>query len=171
MKSAVEKFMKCTGNYRTLNSKEDFFVALEPLRKLLLQEVDVEFLDSIRLRWVEGTLDDYCDGMVYMWQWYSLLTRMGIDVEGACAAVCENNSLKYTPSKELAEKWLHEHEVQATILSVPCDLHICITEVDNETYYCLKDGTGKVRKYCGFERVALEKFVPVEYGGKLGLED
>jgi hypothetical protein len=171
MKEAVDQFVKCTGNWRTLDSKEDLFTALEPLRELLLQEVDTEFFDSIKLRWVEGALDDYCDGMVYMCQWYTLLTRMGIDVVGACAAVCENNSLKYTTSLDLATRWLEEHKKSSLTLGIPRDLHICITEVDNETYYCLKDGAGKVRKFIGFPRVDLSKFIPQEFGGTLGLED
>lgn len=171
MKQAVEKFMKCTGNYRTLNSKEDFFVEVDKLIPLIQEELD-ELQQSLNLRWVEGVLDDCLDLKVYNWQLQSLLERLGCDVSSAEVAVDVNNSLKYTPSKELAEKWLHDHKVQATILSLPLNMYICITEVDGIDYYCLKrKSDNKVMKYVGFGRVALERFVPVEYGGKLGLED
>jgi len=169
MKSAVEKFMKCTGNYRTLNSKEDFFVEVDKLIPLIQEELD-ELRESLKLRWVEGVLDDTLDLRVYNYQLESLLGRLGCLVVPAEEAVDVNNSLKYTPSKELAEKWLHEHKVQAAILGVPCPAYICITEVDGIDYYCLKrKSDNKVMKYCGFARVELDKFVPVEYGGKLGL--
>lgn len=171
MKSAVEQFAKCTGNYPTLENKEDLFAALAPLRELLLQEVDTEFLESIKLNWVEGALDDFGDTMVYMWQWHSLMKRMGIDVEGACAAVCDNNSWKYTSSWGLAAKWLQEHKDSARLAGTACDMRICVTEVDNEMYYCLKDDTNKVKKWLGFPTVELSKFIPQEFGGTLGLED
>lgn len=171
MKQAVEKFMKCTGNYRTLNSKEDFFVEVDKLIPLIQEELD-ELRESLKLRWVEGALDDCLDLKVYNYQLQSLLERLGCLVKPAEEAVDVNNSLKYTPSEKLAEKWLHDHKVQAAILGVHCPAYLCITEVEGIDYYCLKrKSDNKVMKYVGFERVALERFVPVEYGGKLGLED
>ena len=170
MKSAIEKFMKCTGNYPTLSSKEDFFVEVSKLIPLIQEELD-ELRESLKLRWVEGVLDDCLDLKVYNYQLQSLLERLGCDVSPAEEAVDANNSLKYTTSWDLAIKWLSEHRASCLQKGEPCLLHICVTEVDNETYYCLKDGTGKVRKNVDFPRVELDKFVPVEYGGKLGLED
>jgi len=171
MKQAVEQFVKCTGNYRTLDTKEDFFEEVDKLIPLIQEELN-ELQESLNLHWVEGVLDDCLDLKVYNYQLQSLLERLGCDVSSAEVAVDVNNSLKYTPSKELAEKWLEEHKAQALQLGVPLNMYICITEVDGIDYYCLKrKSDNKVMKYCGFERVELDKFVPVEYGGKLGLED
>lgn len=171
MKSEVEKFMKCTGNYRSIDTKEVLFEEVAKLIPLIQEELD-ELRESLKLRWVEGILDDTLDLKVYNYQLESLLERLGCLVAPAEEAVDVNNSLKYTPSEKLAEKWLRDHKVQAAILGVPCPAYLCITEVDGIDYYCLKrKSDNKVMKYCGFERVELEKFVPVEYGGKLGLED
>jgi hypothetical protein len=93
MKSAVEKFMKCTGNYRTLNSKEDLFVEVNKLIPLIQEELD-ELRESLKLRWVEGVLDDCLDLKVYNHQLQSLLERLGCLVVPAEEAVDVNNSLK-----------------------------------------------------------------------------
>jgi hypothetical protein len=171
MKQAVEQFVKCTGNYRTLDTKEDFFEEVDKLIPLIQEELD-ELRESLKLRWVEGVLDDCLDLKVYNYQLQSLLERLGCDVSSAEVSVDVNNSLKYTTSKELAQKWLLEHKEQALKLGVPLNMHICITEVDGIDYYCLKrTGDGKVMKYCGFARVQLDKYVPQEFGGALGLED
>lgn len=171
MKQAVEQFVKYTGNYRTLDTKEDFFEEVDKLIPLIQEELN-ELQESLNLHWVEGVLDDCLDLKVYNYQLQSLLERLGCDVSSAEVAVDVNNSLKYTTSKELADKWLHDHRVQATILGVPCPVYVCVTWVEDRNYYCLKrKSDNKVMKYVGFDRVQLDEYVPPEFGGKLGLED
>lgn len=169
MKDQVVAFTKATGNYREIDNREVLFSELGKLLPLLQEEVN-ELEEAINLQWVEGALDGYLDIMVYAHQIESLLKRIGIDTFGAGLAVAENNSLKYTSSKELAEKWLVEHEHSARYYFKECLAEICETEVDGETYYCLKNKhTGKVMKHVSFPRVQLSEFIPVEYGGTLGL--
>lgn len=170
MRSAVEDFIKCTGNYSHIQNKEVLVEEVLRLIPLIQEELD-ELSEATNLHWVEGILDATLDMRVYNYQLQSLLERLGCDVSPAEEAVDANNSLKYTTSWDLAIKWLSEHRASCLQKGEPCLLHICVTEVDNETYYCLKDGTGKVRKNVDFPRVELDKFVPVECGGKLGLED
>jgi hypothetical protein len=167
MKQQVEAFLKATGNYRNIDNKSILFEEIDKLIPFIQEELD-ELKESLNLRWVEGALDDTLDLKVYNIQLESLLTRLGCDVVGAGEAVAENNSLKYTTSKGLADKWLDDIKASSIKLGLPCPAYICITEVDGVDHYCLKNKiTNKVVKYCGFNRVDLENYIPTEYGGNL----
>lgn len=170
MKQAVDSFMKATGNYRSINTKEALFEEVAKLIPLIQEELD-ELRESLNLRWVEGVLDDCLDLKVYNYQLQSLLERLGCDVSSAEVAVDVNNSLKYTTCEDLAYYWLDEIKDSSFKLGVPCPAYVCVTWIEDKNYYCLKrKSDNKVMKYVGFERVDLERFVPVEYGGTLGLE-
>ena len=167
MKSGVIKFLQTTGNYRDITSKEIFFEEVGKLIPLLQEEVD-ELKESYNLRYVQGVVDDVVDIEVYLIQLQSLVERLGCNLLAARTAVTENNSLKYTPSFELASKWLDEHAASCNKFGGTLPYYIAKNEYDGETYYCLKRlKDGKVSKYCGFPKVDLDDYTPKEFGGNL----
>lgn len=167
MKSEIVKFLQATGNYRDIDSKEVFFEEVGKLIPLLQEEVD-ELKESHQLRYVQGVLDDVVDIEVYLVQLQSLLERIGCNLLAARASVAENNSLKYTESKELAERWLNEYKVQYDRIATEVPFYISETEYEGATYYCLKrKDINKVSKFIGFPKVDLDDHTPKEFGGSL----
>lgn len=167
MKPDVLKFMGATGNLREIDSKETFFEEVGKLIPLLQEEVD-ELKESYNLRYVQGVLDDVIDIEVYLIQLQSLLERLGCNLLSARESVAENNSLKYTQSLQLAERWLNEHDKQYCILGIATPFYISVNEYEGETYYCIKRrDTDKVSKFIGFPKINLDCYTPKEYGGNL----
>lgn len=167
MKSEIIKFLQATGNYRDIDSKEAFFEEVGKLIPLLQEELE-ELKESYNLRYVQGVLDDCVDLRVYGIQLESLLERLGCDVLGAQAAVAENNSLKYTTSEILAERWWNEHDHSSHVLREGNPFYVSKSEYDGEKYYCLKRlRDDKVSKFVGFPTVELDDYLPSEFGGKI----
>jgi len=167
MKLDVERFMQATGNYKDIDSKEVFFQEVRKLIPLIQEELN-ELQESCNLEYVQGVLDDTGDIKVYVHQLESLLERLGCNVVGSNQGIAENNSLKYTQSFELAQRWLNEHDFGYAQLGVANPFYISKNEYDDETFYCLKRrDTDKVSKWCGFPKVDLDDFTPKEFGGNL----
>lgn len=167
MKSDVELFMQATGNFKDIDSKEVFFQEVRKLIPLIQEELN-ELQESCNLEYVQGVLDDHVDLVVYSTQLESLLERLGCNVIGAKQAVAENNSLKYTASKELATRWLNEHDNNFGKFKGTNPFYISENEYGGEIYYCLKRRSdGKVAKFCGFPKVSLDQYTPKEFGGNL----
>lgn len=69
----------------------------------------------------------------------------------AMQRVAVNNSSKFTAVKEQAERWglaMPEYELSEVV-------------VDGVVYWCLKDGSGKIRKHCDYVSVDLSDLVEV----------
>lgn len=161
MKQQIEEFMKCTGNdspsFDNID-KERLLNKISKLTALLSEEVQ-ELIDGLVAKSVVECVDAVGDIGVYYYQLVSLLERAGVNYSGACDAICTNNSLKFTTSTELAEKWLLELQEQGNF-----QCYISGTEVDNVVYYCIKDlKTHKVKKHIDFPQVSLKEFIPEKY--------
>ena len=165
MRSDVVKFMGATGNLKDIDNKEVFFEEVGKLIPLIQEELN-ELQESYNLQYVQGALDDCVDLNVYLLQLESLLERLGCDVIRAKQAVAENNSLKYTQSKELADRWLKEHDHSSRMFRQENPFYVAETEYEGEMFYCLKRKSDhKVSKWVGFPTVQLDHYTPKEFGG------
>lgn len=96
------------------------------------------------IRFVRDYLDDLC-------------VAAGLKINKAFDLVCENNSEKFSTSKELVEKWQEEKDPSKL------ETYIAETEYDGTIYYTLRrKSDGKVQKYIGFPSVNLSSCVPKE---------
>ena len=94
------------------------------------------------IRFVRDYLDDLC-------------VAAGLKINKAFDLVCENNSEKFSTSKELVEKWQEEKDPSKL------ETYIAETEYDGTIYYTLRrKSDGKVQKYIGFPSVDLSSCVP-----------
>ena len=69
----------------------------------------------------------------------------------AMQRVAVNNSSKFTADKEQAQRWaaaMPEYQLSDVV-------------VDGVVYWCLKDGSGKIRKHCDYVSVDLSDLVEV----------
>ena len=93
------------------------------------------------IRFVRDYLDDLC-------------VAAGLKINKAFDLVCENNSEKFSTSKELVEKWQEEKDPSKL------ETYIAETEYDGTIYYTLRrKSDGKVQKYIGFPSVDLSSCV------------
>lgn len=96
---------------------------------------------------LNGELLDFLGAIVP--QAFALPKNVSEDVLLASAQlVIENNSLKYTNSKEVIDSWKFEDGI-----------HVVETVVGGVTWYCLKDGNGKVRKHRDFKKVEIDQII------------
>lgn len=96
------------------------------------------------IRFVRDYLDDLC-------------LAAGLKINKAFDLVCENNSEKFSTSKELVEKW------QQTKDPSKLETYIAETDYDGTIYYTLRrKSDGKVQKYLNFPHVDLSSCVPKE---------
>lgn len=161
MKNQIETFMKCTGNDNPSFDDIDNEYLFNKVKSLLplLQEEVKELAEAVCNMDVVEAVDAIGDMGVYYYQLVLLLERAGIDYKSACQAICTNNSLKYTTSAGLAERWLNEWQCEGNF-----DYYVSGTEVDEQMYYCLKDiKTKKVKKWKRFTQVSLKEFIPEKY--------
>ena len=94
------------------------------------------------IRFVRDYLDDLC-------------VAAGLKINKAFDLVCENNSEKFSTSKELVEKWQEEKDPSKL------ETYIAETEYDGTIYHTLRrKSDGKVQKYIGFPSVDLSSCVP-----------
>lgn len=161
MKSQIETFMKCTGNdnpsFDNID-KEYVFKKLNQLNDLIHEEF-TELSDALSDKDIVEVVDAIVDIQVFHTQMVLLLERAGIDYKGACDAVCINNSLKYTSSAGLATEWLIGLQKQGNY-----QYHVSVNEVEDQSYFCLKDNkTKKVKKHADFTQVSLKEFIPEKY--------
>ncbi len=163
MKQQIELFAKCTGNdnpsYDSLD-KEYLFKKLNQLTDFMDEEFNTELKeDGLEALDIIEVVDAIVDIQVFHTQMVLLLERAGIDYKGACDAVCENNSLKYTTSAKLAEIWLKQWQDTNYF-----GYYISGNEVDGQMYYSLKDlKTKKVKKWKGFPQVSLDSYIPEKF--------
>lgn len=148
---AVERFNKITGKVPS----EDEFVLIKQIKDqstILLEEV-LETKEAPD--WIER-LDGVCDIWFVASELVTQLESVGINVKRAFKAVCENNSLKYTTSRELVEKW---YTWNTEVKNEQCHIHESVYE--GETYYCVRrNGGNKVLKWEDFPKVDLTKYIP-----------
>lgn len=96
------------------------------------------------IRFVRDYLDDLC-------------LAAGLKINKAFDLVCENNSEKFSSSKELVEKWQTEKAASDPEL----ETYIAETEYEGTTYYTLRrKDNGKVVKHNNFEAVDLTNCIP-----------
>lgn len=103
----------------------------------------VECLDGVNdVRYVAGYLE-------------TLLESLGVKVGKGFAEVCNNNMLKTTTSRELAEKWVKEKQESGI------DVYISEVEYEGEMYYTVRrTSDNKVTKFTDFPSVDLKPFIP-----------
>lgn len=103
----------------------------------------LEVLDAhADIRFVRDYLDDLC-------------LAAGLKINKAFDLVCENNSEKFSTSKELVEKWQEEKDPEKT------STFIATTEYEGVLYYTLRrNEDGKVQKYLNFPKVDLTDCIP-----------
>ena len=147
---AVSVFNHAAGNAPADDPKEIIKQVVHQCTYLLEEVLETKYAAK------DGDWKEVVDGVadvLYVAAYLNdLCEAAGVDIKGAFKAVCENNSLKYSTSKELAEKWLEEKEI-------PC--YIAETVYNGETYYTVRrTEDGKVTKYNGFEQVDLLPFIP-----------
>lgn len=100
------------------------------------------------IRFVRDYLDDLC-------------LAADLNIDKAFDLVCENNSEKFSTSKELVEKWQEEKD------SSKLETYIAETEYAGTIYYTLRRKCdGKVQKWIGFPSVNLSSCVPKEFLNK-----
>lgn len=126
---------------------------------LLVEEVE-ELTRAIYKKDVKEVLDAVVDIEYFLNQMILWLEKAGIDYQKACEKVCDNNDEKYSTSYNFIEAKLLEWSINDPWFSNT--LHIDFNLVDGETYYCLKDTNGKVRKFVDFESVDLTECIPKE---------
>ena len=150
---AVERFNKIIGKAPS----EDECVLIKQIKDqstILLEEV-LETKEAPD--WIER-LDGVCDIWFVASELVTQLESVGINVKKAFKAVCENNSLKYTTSRELVEKWYNWNKSDQGV-----DCHIHGSEYEGETYYCVRrNEDNKVLKWEDFPKVDLSKYIPKE---------
>jgi len=160
LKSQIEEFMKCTGNdnpsFDNID-KEYVFKKLNQLTNFMDEEFNVELKeDGLQAEDIVAVVDAIADIEVFHTQMVLLLERAGVDYKGVCDAIAGNNSLKYTTSSGLAERWLNEWQCEGNF-----DYYISGTEVDEVIYYSLKDlKNEKVKKWKDFPQVDLKTYIP-----------
>lgn len=147
---AVSRFNHTCGNAPAEDPKEILKQIVNQSTYLLEEVLETKHAAKDG-NWTEVT-DGVADILFVAAYLNDLCEAAGVDIKGAFEAVCENNSLKFTTSKELAEKWLAEKEISC---------YVAETEYDGETYYTVRrTEDGKVTKYKGFETVNLIPFIP-----------
>ena len=151
--SKVEFFNKVAGKAPS----EELAVLLQQIKDqatILLEEVLETKQAASEGDWVE-TLDGVCDIKFVASELVTQLESVGIDFNGAFEAVCENNSLKYTTSSELASKWL----IEQTEKGVQCHIHE--TEHGGCKFYVVRrNEDNKVMKHNDFPAVDLTSYIP-----------
>lgn len=86
-----------------------------------------------------------------------LVDAIGLKRAGIFKAVCENNMLKSTTSKELAEQWKADKEAEGV------STYIAEVEYEGETYYTVRRcDNNKVTKFKDFPEMDLTPFIPNE---------
>ena len=149
----VAKFNQITGK----GPSDDLNVLTKQIKDqstILLEEV-LETKEAPD--WIER-LDGVCDIWFVASELVTQLESVGINVKKAFKAVCENNSLKYTTSRELVEKW---YTWNTEVKQEQCHIHESVYE--GETYYCVRrNEDNKVLKWEDFPKVDLAKSVPKE---------
>ena len=149
----VAKFNQVTGK----GPSDDLDELLEQMRNqstILLEEVLETKAAATDKDWVEA-LDGVCDIWFVASELVTQLESVGINVKKAFKAVCENNSLKYTTSKELVEQWLVYNQTKGV------DCHIYEGDYEGVTHYCVRrNEDNKVLKYEDFPVVDLKPFIP-----------
>lgn len=163
MKQQIETFMQCTGNDNPSfdnMDKEYVFKKLNQLTDFMDEEFNVELKeDGLQAEDIVAVVDAIADIEVFHTQMVLLLERAGVDYKGVCDAICTNNSLKFTTSAELAERWLNEWQSEGNF-----NYYVSGTEVNGQMYYCLKHlKAKKVSKWKGFPQVSLKEFIPEKY--------
>lgn len=164
MKQQIEMFAKCTGNDNPSFDYLDKEYLVQKSNQLIdfISEEVQEAIDALVDEDIVELLDAWVDQEYFHTQGVLMFERAGIDYKGACNAICQNNSLKYTTSAELAERWLNEWQSEGNF-----NYYISGNEVDGQMYYCLKDlKSKKVKKWKGFPQVDLTPFVPNKFKGK-----
>lgn len=155
MKSkAVEKFNQITGKGPS-DIHNQLLIQIRNQSTILLEEVLETKAAAIDKDWKEA-LDGVCDIWFVASELVTQLESVGINVKKAFKAVCENNSLKYTTSHELAETW---YTWNTEVKNVDCHIHESVYE--GETYYCVRrNEDNKVLKHEDFPPVNLIPFIP-----------
>lgn len=147
----VEKFNQITGK----GPSDDLNTLIKQIKDqstLLLEEV-LETKEAPD--WIDR-LDGVCDVWFVASELVTQLESVGINAKKAFKAVCENNSLKYTTSRELAEKW---YNWNTEVGQEQCHIHEYAYE--GETYYCVRrNADNKVLKWEHFPKVDLTPYVP-----------
>ena len=150
---AVERFNKIVGK----GPSDDPTVLTKQIvdqSTILLEEV-LETKEAPD--WIER-LDGVCDIWFVASELVTQLESVGINVKKAFKDVCENNSLKYTTSRELVEKW---YTWNTEVKQEECHIHESVYE--GETYYCVRrNADNKVLKWEDFPKVDLTKYIPKE---------
>lgn len=157
MKSkAVEKFNQIVGK----GPSDDPIILAKQVgdqSTILLEEVLETKEASKKIDWLE-MLDGVCDEWFVASEHITQLESIGINVKKAFKDVCENNSLKYTTSRELVEKW---YTWNTEVKNEQCHIHESVYE--GETYYCVRrNEDNKVLKWEDFPKVDLAKYIPKE---------
>jgi hypothetical protein len=121
------------------------------------QEELNELKDALEENDWTAALDAIVDIRYFALQDEIELEEAGFDVAKAKELVCENNSLKYTISFELANRWARE--LNTTYIYVDVN-----QGEDGLNHYCIKDlQTDKVKKYYDFPKVDLSSCVPDKF--------
>lgn len=120
-----------------------------PQAKVILEEAK-ELLKACEEQDEQELLDGAVDCCVTTLRLLSLLGKR-YDLMKAAQMVMENNHLKYTDDVNLANRWVMNPDGSWS------GFNIVTTgkDVDSPIYYCLKDDSGKIRKWPGFPKVEL----------------
>lgn len=150
--SRITKFNFVCGN-KPAETPEEVLKQIINQCTFLLEEVLETKEAAYAGDWTE--IADGVGDVLFVADYLRELTKsVGVDQDGVDDAICDNNMLKTTTSRELAEKWLEGKDVAC---------YIATTEYEGETYYTVRRKIDdKVVKYNDFPRVDLKPFIPNE---------
>lgn len=149
-RSAVRDWnLKC-GNKPVEIGSPEYWKLLVSQGKCLVEEAK-EFLKAaeeknlLEIVDAQGDVQVVLDGAIFLSQQ---------DHDGAMAAICGNNDLKYTLSMQTAESWVPGIEAAK---GVKCQVRP--TLFNGEVYYCVVSEHGKIMKPVDHPKVDLTPFV------------
>lgn len=120
-----------------------------PQAKVILEEAK-ELLKACEEQDEQEILDGSIDVLVTSIRLLSLLGKR-YDLMKAAELIMENNHLKYTDDVLLANRWTMNPDGSWSGFNIVATGK----NVDSPIYYCLKDDSGKIRKWPGFPKVEL----------------
>jgi len=163
MKELIKSFMCATGSMPTFEEmSNDLYIKsqLELVEKLV-EEV-LEFKESLLERDYTNSVKELIDIKYVLSQCEIVAEVAGVDVNLAEALVCDNNDEKYSTSYDFVEAKLLEWRENDHWFAAKLWISESVSELDGQTYYCLKDDNNKVRKFVDFPKVDLSECIPKE---------
>ena len=154
----IRSFNGCCGNDGKV-PREKVLEVIENQAERVLEEIQ-EFIDAIKANDRQEILDGASDVIVTVDGLTMLVQKLIGDVGGATLAVCENNDLKYTGDKAVAEEWLEHYQTNYDPASIEETYYLKESEFDGGVWYCVRrTSDNKIMKPPRHPKVDLKPFL------------